>query len=107
MSDEDLWRRAEETMGRIRSGKLKATDAQIQRLQALIEGHEAYLQADTELRRGMLGLLYEKHIYLSKMWLLEKLGVSNNWGHPLLEAVRDIIYRQSPKFKRVDFMGGE
>lgn len=104
--EKELWRHAEETMERIRRGELKATKSQVERLQSLLDGRDAYLYADAELKRGMIGLLYERHIYLSKMWLLEKLGVSNGWYHPLLMRIQEILYEETDEFKLVDYMGG-
>ena len=103
-SDKELWRKASETMEKIKSGEVKATKEQVDRLQSLLDGYDAYLYADSELKRGMIGLMYERQIYLSKMWLLEKLGVSNKWDHPLLRKVQDILYEEKDGFKLEDYM---
>lgn len=106
-NSKELWNRAQEMMQRIENGEVKATKAQIDRLHNLLDGYEAYVDADTELKRGMVGLLYERQIYLSKLWLLEKLGVQNAWKHPLLIEVKDILYETNNDFDLVDFMGSQ
>ena len=104
--DKELWHHAEELMDKIKKGEVKVTKEQAERLQSLLEGRDAYLYADAELKRGMIGLLYERQIYLSKLWLLEKLGVVNHWLHPLLAQVREILYEETDEFKLDDYMGG-
>jgi len=95
--ERDPRRRAEETMARIGAGELKATREQVERLQSLLDGREAHVYADAERKRGMIGLLYERHIYLSKMWLLDKLGTTNKWNYPLLTRVRQILHEESSR----------
>ena len=102
--NKELWKHAESILEKINNGEMNATDEQLAKLQNLIDGHDAFLEADTELKRGMIGLLYERQIYLSKLWLLEKLGVQNKWKHPLLKNVYEILYKQSDDFELVDSM---
>jgi hypothetical protein len=106
-SNAELWRQAEATMEKIKRGELKAKQSQIARLQSLLDGQAAYLYADAELKRGMIGLLYERQVYLSKLWLLEKLGIRNQWNHPLLKSVNAILYEETEEFKLLDYMGGK
>jgi hypothetical protein len=92
-------------MEKIKGGELKAKQSQIDRLQSLLDGQQAYLYADAELKRGMIGLLYERQVYLSKLWLLEKLGVRNHWNHPLLHTMNMILYEETDEFKLEDTWG--
>ena len=105
--NKELWKHAETILEKVNNGEIKATDEQLRKLQNLIDGHEAYLEADTELKRGMIGLLYERQIYLSKLWLLEKLGVQNKWKHPLLKEVYEILYKPSNDFQLEDYMANQ
>ena len=99
-----LWKQAEIVLEKINNGEIQATDEQITKLQNLIDGHLAFIEADTELKRSMIGLLYEKQIYLSKLWLLEKLGVQNRWQHPLLKQLYEYLYKTSDVFQLEDYM---
>lgn len=100
MDGEELWAAAKDTMERIQSGELEATQAQYNRLQKLLQGYDAYLKADFELKRGMTCLCYERYFYLIRIiWNLEKLGISNNWHHALLQQAKDIIYEENDQFK--------
>jgi hypothetical protein len=106
-SDPDLWRQAKATMDQINSGELKAKPAQVKRLQTLLEGQEAWAYADAELKRAMIGLLYERHVYISKLWFLERVGAQNRWGHPLLRDMNPILYEETDEFKLEDYMGAK
>ena len=99
----ELWQRAKDLKARAENGEIKISQDQMKRLNSMLEGYEAYIEADTELKKGMIGLLYEKQIYLSKLWLLEKLGVQNQWKHPLLQQIRDVLYEETDEFKVDDY----
>jgi hypothetical protein len=103
--ESDLWRQAKATLEQINSGELKAKPAQLKRFQSLLEGHEAWAYADSELKRATIGLLYERHVYISKLWFLERLGVQNHWAHPLLRDIKGILYQEADGFKLDDCMG--
>ena len=95
-----IWEAAKETMERIESGDMEASDSQIKRLQELLNGYESFIQADFELKRGMVGLCYEKYFYLVKiLWNLEELGNSNKWKHTLLKEIKQILYEENDQFK--------
>jgi hypothetical protein len=97
--DRSLWRHAQETLDRINSGELKATSRETARLQSLLEGQQAWLECNAEQKKGMIGLLYERQLYLSKLRLLDKLGSSNKWNHPMLQQVHTILFEESDEFQ--------
>jgi hypothetical protein len=102
MSREDskaLWLHAQQTLERIQSGEITADTAQVQRLQSLLEGQEAWAAMDAGQKRGMIGLLYEYHLYLHKLRSLERFGIDNRWDHPLFVDVRRILYEESDEFR--------
>ena len=99
-----LWDRARELLAAIESGTLEATETQKRNLIDLIDGFQEYTRADTETKRVMTGLMLERQIYLPKLWLLEKVGVQNNWGHPLLQKTKKILFEESKDFTVADFM---
>ena len=100
----DNWKIASETLAKIKRGEITATNKQVEKLESLIEGHKAQQEAEFELRKGYIGLLYEKHVYQSKLSLIEKLGVTNKWKHPLLAECKEIIYQESENYQISDFM---
>jgi hypothetical protein len=100
----ELWKQAQSTMDRIKSGELRVSPTQYERLQSVLEGYSAWAFADSELKRGMIGLLYEHHVYVSKVWFLERLGVENHWAHPLLQEMKQILYEETDEFKLEDYM---
>jgi hypothetical protein len=51
------------------------------------------------VKQAMIGLLYERECYFGKLWFLEQLCATNNWAHPLLVAIGDILYQGSDEFK--------
>lgn len=104
---EDHWKKAEITLAKIKSGEIKATSQQTAKLEALIEGHKAQLEADYEQRKGLIGLMYERHVYQSKLALIEKLGFCNKWKHPLLSFCKEVIYQNSETFQLSDFMSNQ
>jgi hypothetical protein len=101
--DAELWRRAHAAMDRITSGELPATRAQVERLRSLLDAHEAWIYADEELKRAAVALMYERHMYLSKLWFLERLGTQNGWNHDLLKQFKRIILEESDEFKIAEY----
>ena len=101
---EDQWKKAEELLAKIKRGEVTATRMQVQRLEALIEGNKAQIEANYELRKGLIGLMYERRVYSSKLVLIEKLGVSNKWKHPLLVEIKEILYQENDTFQLTDFL---
>lgn len=104
---EEKWQQAEELLEKIKNGEVQVSDMQRRKLESLIEGHKAQVEADIELKKGMIGLLYEKFIYSSKISLLEKLGVRNKWRHPLLAEMREVLFEENELFEITDFMGSQ
>jgi hypothetical protein len=104
--DAEVWRRARATMDRIASGELAATRAQVARLQGLLDAHEAWTYADAELKRAAIALMYERHMYLSKLWYLERVGTQHAWHHTLLKEFKRIIFEESDEFKVADYEPG-
>ena len=100
---EEKWKKAEELLSKIKRGDITATQLQVQRLEALIEGNKAQMEANFELRKGLIGLMYERRVYQSKLVLIEKLGVSNKWKHPLLVEIKEILYQENDTFQLADF----
>ena len=101
---EEQWKKAEELLTRIKRGDVRATELQVARLQALLDGNKAQMEANFELRKGIIGLMYERRVYKSKLVLIEKLGVNNKWKHPLLAECREIVYQENNTFKLSDFL---
>ena len=101
---EEKWQTAIELLEKINNGEVQTTEKQKKKLGSLIEGHNAQVEADMELKKGMVGLLYEKYIYSNKICLLEKLGVRNKWRHPLLAEIREILFEENELFEITDFM---
>jgi hypothetical protein len=99
--ESELWRRAEATRDRIRAGEVKATASQVDRLNELIRGREAWADADAKVKQAMIGLIYERECYFGKLWFLEQLCSTNNWAHPLLGEIGTILYEESEEFKVV------
>lgn len=104
---ENLWRKADNAMMQISSGKLVVTKEQINELENLIEGYQAFLKANRQVHCCYAGVLHEKKLFLSKLVYLEKLGVRNKWKHPLLAEIRDIIYEENDQFVVSDFAGSQ
>ena len=101
---EKQWKNAEELLAKIKRGDITATQLQVQRLEALLEGNQAQMEANFELRKGLIGLMYERKVYQSKLGLIEKLGVSNKWNHPLLIEIKEILYSENETFQLTDFL---
>ena len=101
---EEVWITASNVIDKIEKGMINVEHSKLERLKELVEGFNSYVETDTELKKGMIGLMYERHIYLTKLLLLEKLGVRNKWNHALLAEIRDVIYEESDEFGVVDFM---
>ena len=100
----ELWILAESVLEKVKKGEIISKKEQLITLQKLIEGYQSFIDSEFELKRGMIGLMYERHIYITKLLLLEKLGVRNKWNHPLLSEVKDILYEESDDFQVYDFM---
>ena len=102
---DEQWKKAETLLAKIKRGEITATELQVQRLEAILEGNKAQIEANFELRKGIIGLMYERRIYQSKLVLIEKLGVSNKWKHPLLGDIKEILYQENETFQLTDFLG--
>ena len=98
----DLWKNAEILTQNIEENKIELTPDQEERLNELIQTYNSYLKADLELKKSMIGILFERQVYMSKIWLLEKIGVKNKWDHPLLEIIQKIIYQENEDFSLID-----
>lgn len=48
-----------------------------------------------------VGLLMECKLYIEMLREIEEVGRKNEWKSPLLQGIREILYRESPKFKVV------
>jgi hypothetical protein len=107
LDDKHLWRRASDTMQRITAGEVKPRKGQAARLQKLLDGEDQFNYADSELKRAILGLMFERQVYLSKLWMLEKLGVKNQWKHDLLVEFRSILYEEAEGFKLDDYLANK
>ena len=100
-----MWQIAESTMEKIKNGDIPASNQQIKRLNDLIEAHRAQLEAETEAKRILIGVIFERYIYHSKLTYLEKLGVKNSWKPKILQEIKDILYDENETFEVTDFAG--
>jgi hypothetical protein len=97
--DAELWRQAETTLDCIKAGEIKGTRSQVNRLQELIQGREAWADADAKMKQAMIGLLYERQSYFGKLCFLEQLCATNNWAHPLLVDMARVLYKENETFR--------
>lgn len=100
-----MWQVAEQMAERIRNGEFSASNSQIKRLNSLIEAHDAQIRAETEAKRTLIGIIFERYIYHSKLTYLERLGVKNGWKPKILQEIKDILYDENDVFEVADFAG--
>jgi hypothetical protein len=57
----------------------------------------------------MIGLMFERQVYLAKLGLIERLGTHNNWdpSYPLLPKLKEILYQENEDFELVDYNPSE
>ncbi|EAY23083.1 hypothetical protein TVAG_183190 [Trichomonas vaginalis G3] len=89
----------------VKSGKKKLTKAQQDKLDSLISAIKLSEEANNTLLKTKAGVLYEIIVYTSKLSVLEKIGVRNQWGHQLLEEMKTILYAEGNGFQLDDYAG--
>jgi len=99
---QDIWKKAAKLTDDIEQNRIKISKDQEDRLNRLILAYNSYLNADQELKKAMIGILYERQVYISKLWLIEKIGIKNKWDHPLLHIIGKILYQDSKDFALTD-----
>ena len=86
----------------VKNGNLKLKAEQEEKLNSLLEGYRKSEEADLYLKKIMTAVLYERLVYIGKLGVLEKIGLHNEWRHPLLAQMKDILYEESDLFELED-----
>lgn len=90
---------AQKLYEKVQNGSIKIKKAQLNRLSALVKAIEMQKQAELELQKIEIGLMYERHIYMGKIDLCNRILIRNaGLKKVALKEMKKIIFSESKDF---------